>query len=168
MKRALAFLVWFVLRAYVFIVRRPALTIKAPDGSPYLTRWHLFGDHGGEWGRPGWYLHRFHRSDYDRALHNHPWEFCTVQVLRGGYIEERGDNDEHVGQMYLKNMRLILRRPGDGYVLKPWHYHRTTLLNEHAGSWSLVNSGPKHGRRWGFARIDGFKYARIDSQDGKS
>jgi hypothetical protein len=158
--------VLYVLRAYVWLFRRPVLTIKGPDGTPYLTRWRLFGTFAGEWGRPGWYLHFFHRSDYDRDLHNHPWEWCDVTVLKGGYLEERANNREHVGADELHHFRTIIRLPGRSYTLMPMHYHRTTLLDETAGSWSLIHAGPKHGRRWGFARPNGFAYAGSNSQDG--
>lgn len=159
-------ILWALLRVYVWVARRPALTIKGLDGSPYLTRWHLFGNHGGEWGRPGWYLHFFHRSDYDRALHNHPWVWCKIWVLKGGYTETRAWNLDHVGSKELMDLRLISRRPGAKYTLLAMHYHRTTLHYEDRGSWSLVHAGPKHGRRWGFARRAGFQYAGDRSQDG--
>lgn len=32
------------------------------------------------------YLHKFMRSDEDRALHDHPWSFLSI-ILRGGYFE---------------------------------------------------------------------------------
>lgn len=40
---------------------------------PYLTRWYLFRSV-----RLSFFLHWFHRSDEDRALHDHPWSFITV------------------------------------------------------------------------------------------
>lgn len=36
---------------------------------------------------PRIYLHKFLRSDDDRALHDHPWRFVSI-ILRGGYIEQ--------------------------------------------------------------------------------
>jgi len=47
----------------------------------YLTRWYLLR-------RESFaiFLHRFHRSDEDRALHDHPWSFITF-ILWRGYLE---------------------------------------------------------------------------------
>jgi hypothetical protein len=72
-----------------------------------------------------------------------------------------------VGDRNLFNRQRLFRAPGRTYVLLPHHYHRTTLLDEYAGSWSYIHAGPKHGRRWGFARKDGFRYAGQNSQDGE-
>ncbi len=59
--------------------------IGEPDaqGCPLLHRWKLVAWSGGG----GLYVHRFMRSDYDRALHDHPWSFRTL-ILAGGYEEE--------------------------------------------------------------------------------
>ena len=53
------------------------------DERPLLTRWHLLTT---PWFRL--HLHLFHRSDLDRALHDHPWEFYSL-ILWGGYTEVR-------------------------------------------------------------------------------
>lgn len=67
------------------------------DG-PYMLRWWLFGtskkldDHGNPqprrpFGR-SFYFHCFLRSDDDRALHDHPWDFTSI-ILFGSYREQR-------------------------------------------------------------------------------
>ena len=67
--------------------------VVAPDdpAGPLLVRWILFR-------APflGCYLHKLNRSDHDRALHDHPWNFITV-VLRRGYTEcyEVTDRSSH-------------------------------------------------------------------------
>jgi hypothetical protein len=50
--------------------------------NPYLLRWWLIPRN------PVFnvYLHKFLRDDDDRALHDHPWLWCSV-LLRGEYIE---------------------------------------------------------------------------------
>jgi hypothetical protein len=48
---------------------------------PYLTRWTILEIAG--WSLK---LHRFHRSDEDRDLHDHPWTFWSL-ILLGGYYE---------------------------------------------------------------------------------
>ncbi len=48
---------------------------------PYLHRWYVFRTD-----RIGLFIHKFVRSDEDRALHDHPWSFLVIP-LWGGYIE---------------------------------------------------------------------------------
>lgn len=60
--------------------RQPDFVIGEDD--PYLQRWHLIPRN------PFFniYLHQILRDDDDRALHDHPWDSCSI-VLRGGYSE---------------------------------------------------------------------------------
>jgi hypothetical protein len=51
------------------------------DGDPYLFRWYVFRTRG-----IGLFIHKFVRSDEDRALHDHPWPFLVIPAWRG-YIE---------------------------------------------------------------------------------
>ena len=83
--------------------REPDFIIGGRD-NPYLLRWYLtpwrrWHREGRETPTPwrrikGWfgfvlpsaYLHCFIRSDDDRALHDHPWFWCSI-LLRGRYVE---------------------------------------------------------------------------------
>src|SRR5574337_503235 len=85
--------------------REPDFIIGGRD-RPYLLRWYLtpwrrwhaqarHAEHPYLLARvKGWlgfvlpsaYLHCFLRSDDDRALHDHPWFWCSV-LLRGRYVE---------------------------------------------------------------------------------
>lgn len=51
------------------------------ERQPYLHRWYLIKR---EW--LSLFLHKFVRSDEDRALHDHPWGFVVIPIWRG-YIE---------------------------------------------------------------------------------
>jgi hypothetical protein len=51
------------------------------DRDPYLHRWYLWQSD-----KIGIYIHKFVRSDEDRALHDHPWPFVVIPIWRG-YIE---------------------------------------------------------------------------------
>lgn len=124
--------------------------------SPYLTRHYLIGapkmpdgsrpfDEFGDmrpsaiWsGRFGIYLHRFHRSDSDRELHNHPWRWSCSLVLAGGYVEERRSGDA-----------VISRRvtPGRFNWIGHDDFHRVDLIEKDA--WTLFVVGPKVSS-WGF------------------
>lgn len=97
------------------------------DGEPYIVRYILF--------RVPWFgifLHHIMRSDYDRALHDHPWGFISI-ILTGAY-------KEHTPQGVQEYRRgAILFRPAK------W-LHRLELSEP---MWSLVIVGRK-ARKWGF------------------
>lgn len=108
--------------------------IGEPD-EPYLKRWFVIP-------RNRWfniYLHHFHRSDDDRALHDHPWINCSI-LLHGSYLEHIPDGS------------ISLRRP----TLKFWHWpvrsatasHRVELIDGRR-VWTLFLTGRKT-RIWGF------------------
>lgn len=89
---------------------------------------------------PGWglYLHRFHRSDDDVALHNHPWEWSLSLILAGGYSEER---------RYGERVERRDVRPGRIIRINREDFHRVDLFEK--DSWSLFLAGPKTAS-WGF------------------
>lgn len=109
--------------------------VVGPESDPYLLRWYL---------RPksrdgNLYLHGILRSDDDRALHDHPWNF-TSMLLLGRYIEVTplGEREYQAGQVLLRcdqeAHRLVLP---DGPVV------------------SLVVTGAKT-REWGFHTPEGW------------
>jgi hypothetical protein len=136
---------WLVAR-----IGTPRVIYDRDGGSPYLSRWYLIGIRRSDDDRltgqladtapDHWlarlpfnlFLHRFHRSDDDGALHSHPWSWAVSLVLVGGYREERRVGDSVISR-----------------VVKPWSinflrgedYHRVDLLEEDA--WSLFLVGPK-------------------------
>jgi hypothetical protein len=130
-----AFITGPLARALVRVaVRRSPDVVIGGLEAPYLLRWwviprnRLFNI----------YLHRFLRSDDDRALHDHPWLNCSI-LLRGAYTEHTiaagGIN------------RRTLRRAGDVKLRGPKAAHRIEL---HAGPcWTLFITGPNV-RSWGF------------------
>lgn len=78
------------------------------NGSPYLERWFI--------AIAGWTfrLHRFHRGDEDRAMHDHPWAFWTFPFT--GYYERYATDF---------NRSSAIR-----YV-KPWRFHYRPRLFRH-------------------------------------
>ena len=112
---------------------------QAPGQPDYLRRWFIIP-------RNRWfniYLHRFGRSDDDRALHDHPWLFNCSIVLRGMLAEVTECRGRHAcwGQT---------RR---GLSAGDWRFrwgraaHRLELRSAHA--WTLFITGPRI-REWGF------------------
>lgn len=171
MKKLLGFLVWCVLRAYVWLARKPEVTFNDPEsGRPYLRRWPIvtrgaWPDAEGRTGGEGWYLHKFLASDHARELHNHPSAYAVAYVLRGGYFEDRRQTDgaAHVACRWFG--------PGAMNVITGATFHRVTLPAAYRTpdpryhlavgrwyerpSWSLFYIGPRSGNGWGFLQPDG-------------
>lgn len=122
---------------------QPDLTI-APDGKPYLHRWHLTPR-----GRDGnSYLHVQVADDPERPLHDHPWD-NTSYILVGGYRE--------VIQAEPPNgpVEEFIRRPGDVIYREARAAHRLFLPKGTPYTITLFDTGP-HVREWGFwAEKDG-------------
>lgn len=140
----------------------PRRVIMDLDGvSPYLTRTYLHGaptmpdlsspfdEYGQEregavWPLgPGLYLHRIHRNDNDRELHNHPWAWAASWILAGGYVEERRHGVP--GDYSIVTREL---RPGDSNTIGHGDFHRVTRLLD-GECWTLFAAGPKVSS-WGF------------------
>lgn len=137
---------WLLTR----LVRRygePNVIMSRDGTSPYLSRWYPLGQRDDDKNaavkapeRPfNLFIHRFHRSDEDGALHSHPWLWAVSLILVGGYEEEYrvGDRVER---------RTV--RPGDINVLTGEDFHRVDLL-EH-DCWTLFIAGPKLPSGWAF------------------
>lgn len=111
-------------------MRNPDFVI-GPADDPYLLRWWIIP-------RNRWfniYLHKFMRSDDDRALHDHPWINMSV-LMRGSYIE------------HSINGSAVMRRPWRPVMRFPTTAHRVELLDGKP-VWTLFLTGPKV-RVWGF------------------
>lgn len=134
--------------------RKPHFVIGDP-AAPYMLRWYLIP-------RNPWlniYLHKFMRSDDDRALHDHPWWFASF-MLKGSYIE-------HVELFQLQDQnkrwasftKVTQRDAGSFAYRAAEHQHRVELLNDGEGNpvpcWTLVITGAKS-RDWGFWCPKGF------------
>ena len=125
---------------------RPHFIIGGVD-DPYLLRWfviprnHILNV----------YVHKFMRSDDDRALHDHPWWFVSI-MLRGSYYE------------WTPTSRVMRTAPSVAFR-RATHTHRVELLNDADGitdgpnrefpCWTLIITGPKM-RHWGFHCPKGF------------
>lgn len=142
---------------------QPRVIYDGEGRTPYLTRHYLFGrpvmpdgsspfDEYGDmrqgavfparsWQKliGGVYLHKFHRSDSDRELHDHPWRWGLSIILSGGYREERRSGIRDVVTRVLRPGRLNFLRHGD--------HHRVDLLGQEC--WSLFIVGAK-ASSWSF------------------
>ena len=135
-----------LLHQFVWFLDTPRIIYDREGKEPYLSRWYLIRSkpepddtlvgQPSESNKPrlfDLYLHRFHRSDDDQALHNHPVSWALSFVLAGGYTEERRFGDHLVQVRTVRPFRFNFIRKED--------YHRVDLLEEDA--WSLFLVGPK-------------------------
>lgn len=131
----------------------PHMVIGGAD-DPYLLRWYMIPRNP----FVNVYLHKFLRSDDDRALHDHPWWFVSL-ILRGSYNEvtEAGTRHRRAGS--------IAFRPAE-------HRHRVQLDSNSWVSdrefpcWTLIITG-RRSRTWGFwckYRRDEHPTAPVDAE----
>lgn len=114
--------------------RRPPDVVIGGYDDPYLKRWWLIPRNRFF----NIYLHRFMRSDDDRALHDHPWWNVSV-LLDGQYVE-------HTIAQGGINHRAP-REAGDWKFRRASAAHRIELTN--GPCWTLFITGPRL-RSWGF------------------
>lgn len=105
------------------------------DGNDYLRRWKLIQT---PWF--GIFIHNILRSDTDRDLHDHPWNFTTI-ILRGEYHEEVNG----IRNVKIRKAPCIIRHKAEDS-------HRVTIIKP---VWSLFIIGPKR-RQWGFLTNEGW------------
>lgn len=118
--------------------------MRAPDkriGGDYLLRWHVIPRNR----YFNIYLHKFCRSDDDRALHDHPWNSVSI-LLKGSYIE------------HFKN-KAILRKAGRIFGRKAATAHRIEMVGK-GPVWTLFITGHKF-REWGFHCPKGWRSWKV-------
>lgn len=119
--------------------RSPDFVVGGSD--PYLKRWWVIP-------RNKWfnvYVHRFLRSDDDRALHDHMYVNASL-VLDGGV-----GYDEHFldGSISFRPLGTVVFR-------RPTTAHRIALIDEEPVT-TLFVTGPRV-REWGFHCPQGWRY----------
>lgn len=102
---------------------------------PYLYRWFVIPRNRVF----NVYLHKFLRSDDDRALHDHPWVNLSV-LLNGEYAEHEIDAGGVHRRTVYQAGAMRFRRSGR-------MAHRIELRG--VPCWTLFVTGPRY-REWGF------------------
>lgn len=134
-----------VAMRYLGSPREPDLII-APDGKPYLYRWHLqVGDKG-----PGMYFHVQVAGDPERPLHDHPWDNMSVILGGAGYVEML-----QTAPPYGYTQRLI-RITGDVIFRRASEAHRLLMPEGSKYTITQFSFGPKI-NEWGFWYPGGVK-----------
>ncbi len=124
-------------------------------GSLYMKRWR-FGPEN--W--PGLRVHKIVRSDEDRALHDHPFDFVSI-IMKGGYWEHTADGRRTwygPGSVLSREAetlhRLELKRDCD--VGRP----HSPCDGDEIPTWTFVIRG-RHRREWGFKTVAGWVHNRL-------
>lgn len=165
---------WLIHRA----MKTPYLHLPTNEDPSYMARYWLFNPYDRVTNKPRWFfcpwsirIHHIKREDFDRDLHDHPWNARTI-ILKGWYTEKRllegDDRDQAIRHMdavefFKKGLQsggnvevteVKLRRPGDTAKLGFGEYHTITDVDAD-GAWTLFISGPWRGV-WGFL-VNGVK-----------
>jgi hypothetical protein len=98
----------------------------------YMNRWWIGNGRRAR-------IHEILRSDNDRHLHDHPWDYTTI-ILRGGYIEHHTDGST----LWCPEGTVLNRRAEDAHKLELPHGPVITLFI----------MGPKR-QGWGFLTENG-------------
>lgn len=131
--------------------RFPDVVIGGHD-NPYLMRWYVIPRNR----FLNIYLHRFCRSDDDRALHDHPWINCSI-LLAGRYVEHtilsggvEVRTTRNAGEIKFRGARSA---------------HRIELTD--GNCLTLFITGPRS-REWGFHCPAGWKHWKDFTKPGAS
>jgi len=133
------------------LAREPGMVIGGLD-NPYMLRYYLVPRNP----YLNVYLHKFLRSDDDRALHDHPWWFLSV-MLKGGYWEHRKGKAK-----WRESPSVAIRKADTAHRVELDYeyiyddYHRN-LGSREKPYWTLIFTGPKI-REWGFYCPQGWRH----------
>lgn len=132
-------------------VRKPNVYIGGEE-NPYLVRWHVIPRNRFF----NIYLNELHRSDDDRAMHDHPWWWASF-MLREGYIEIHDDGWTHheVGRFRIRGAMYRHRLEIYWPDTRPFR----TFMGEDTNPLTLFFTGPKI-REWGFHCPQGWRHWR--------
>lgn len=125
-------------------MRTPDLII-GPRDNPQTLRWHIF-----KWRGRQFALHKWLRSDDDRALHDHSGHNMSF-ILNGGYVE--------VLSHAWESRRAPFRWPLVPYFRRAGVPHRIELMSDGKPVWSLWLRWPPI-REWGFWCPRGWRHWR--------
>jgi hypothetical protein len=122
--------------------RKPDFIIGGEE-NPYLKRWYAIPRNRFF----NIYIHEMWRSDDDRALHDHPWWWCSL-ILRSYYYEQR------ILAGGIREERLYER--GSIRFYRSRYAHRLVMPREgRTKPMTLFITGPKL-REWGFHCLKGW------------
>lgn len=116
------------------------MELKNKTGEVHFRRWKIF--------ESNWfniYIHQILKSDTDKHLHNHPWNFISF-IIQSGYFETR---PEGVRPCF-----------GGVVVKKAREFHKIKLIpksilgEDETECWTLVFTGKRINPDWGYLLHD--------------
>lgn len=124
----------------------PHVIIGGED-DPYLKRWLVVPRNKFPFNI---YLHKFCRSDDDRALHDHPWDWWSI-LLKGGYTEHFEGGSRRRPQFSIAHRRAeeAHRVELDAYCACPDGDDGSGIVCKEKPAWTLFITASKR-REWGF------------------
>lgn len=126
---------------------REANLVIAPDGSPYLYRWHVIPHNK----TGNVYFHIQIADDPERPKHDHPWVNQSV-ILAGRYTEQYANIGDD-GRLLPSHIRWV--RKGDVIQRPADQAHRLLMPPNTPYTMTLFTTGPKV-RNWGFWYPEGW------------
>jgi hypothetical protein len=138
----------------LFLIRE----IFSKEGVLHFQRWRLLST---RWG--SLFVHYIARSDEDKHMHDHPWDFWSL-ILSGGYYETSQRSpwsiapariaDYMDGIAKIVDGRLITKcAPGYLVMREARDFHQITLIKP---TWTLVWVGPRIHEPWGYLTEEGW------------
>lgn len=113
---------------------------RGDANSAYLTRWEFLSSK-----HFAIYLHKFHRSDDNSSLHDHPWNFITIPIWRGyNDCTFNGGRDKE-GNPTFNRQRIY---PFTIHYRPATHVHFVELIDNKI-AWTIIVRF-KYLRWWGF------------------
>lgn len=118
---------------------RDIAKIENGQESLYLRRFFLPGH---------FFLHNIRRSDNDRHLHDHPWDFSSLCLI-GGYVETwaSGDTRQAYHKRWFSPFQIVHNKAEHTHIVKLFHDAFSRI--PYQSTWTLVKAG-KARRVWGF------------------
>lgn len=130
-------------------LRKPDL-IVGPSAAPTYYRWQLFKVFGFQL-----CLHKWLRSDDDRALHDHSGDSISF-ILNGGYLEVGQEFGTWLSSEPAMHKIMRFRKPWTFIFRKAETPHRV-VLGSQVPVWSLWFRWPPR-REWGFHCPRGWRH----------
>ncbi len=113
--------------------------IRSQTGELHFLRYRLFES---AWFRI--YIHKICKSDEDKHMHSHPWDFLSF-ILSGSYSQSCWEDAKTFGTTRFDQF--------DSVELKKRNYHQIRLNTPHV--WTLVFAWGKY-EPWGYLVDGGF------------
>lgn len=113
---------------------------RGDSNSPYLSRWEYFSS---KWFAV--YLHKFHRSDDNSSLHDHPWNFITIPLWIGYNDCQYNGRTDNEGNPEFNRKRM---QPFTIHYRKAKHVHFVELIDNKPAITLVIRF--KYIRHWGF------------------